>query len=207
IFDEVVTGFRVGKGGATALYNIEPDLICLGKIIGGGFPAAAFGGKKEIMDCIAPLGTVYQAGTLSGNPVAMEAGLQALTLCDAPRFYEELQRKADVITQPIKEFIAKEQLHATVQQIGSAFTIFFGVHEVHNVDDALKCSKKHFQELFQTLFEAEGGKGEGGKNVYAPPSAHEIWTVSSVHSQANLECTRNLIMEYLKQCVPYLSAC
>ncbi|NGX58858.1 MAG: hypothetical protein K940chlam3_01766, partial [Chlamydiae bacterium] len=114
IFDEVITGFRVALGGAQSLYQTKPDLTCLGKIIGGGFPAAAFGGRAEIMDYLAPNGPVYQAGTLSGNPVAMEAGLQAIMLLQEPGFYKELERKANIITR---------DLPVPVKQVGSMFSL------------------------------------------------------------------------------------
>jgi glutamate-1-semialdehyde 2,1-aminomutase len=117
IFDEVITGFRVGLRGAQGYFGITPDLTCLGKIIGAGFPAAAFGGSAEIMDYLAPLGPVYQAGTLSGNPVAMRAGLAALKEVQKPGFYEELERKTKIITEPVSEL-------ARVVSIGSMFTIF-----------------------------------------------------------------------------------
>ncbi len=125
IFDEVITGFRVGLNGAQGLYNITPDLTCFGKIIGGGFPAAAFGGRRDIMDYLAPLGPVYQAGTLSGNPVAMEAGYQALSLLETPGFYQELERKTNSLTHPVQEEIKKRNLNMCLQQKGSLFTLFF----------------------------------------------------------------------------------
>ncbi len=131
IFDEVITGFRVGLQGAQGLYGITPDLTCLAKIIGGGFPAAAFGGKREIMDFLAPLGPVYQAGTLSGNPVAMAAGLTTLLELDQPNFYEELEEKTNMITNPVR------QKGIRVEQVGSMFTIF---HD-------------KYRELFVYLFE------------------------------------------------------
>jgi len=184
IFDEVVTGFRLGLGGAQHYFDIIPDMTCLGKIIGGGFPAAAFGGREEIMNILAPLGEVYQAGTLSGNPVAMEAGYQSLLLLEQPNFYEELQAKADVITQPIRKY-------TTVQQIGSCFTVFFTKNRVDNMEEAMKTDTKRFQELFSFLFE---------RGVYFSPSPYEMCSVSSQHTDAHLQHTKNLLVEYFETC-------
>lgn len=188
IFDEVMTGFRVALGGAQALFDIKPDLTCFAKIIGGGFPAAAFGGRKEIMDYLAPLGPVYQAGTLSGNPVAMEAGLTALQLLEKEGFYEELERKTNVITEPVRELIRAKKLNACVQQVGSMFTIFFGKREVRHMDDALQLDLQAFGRFFRYLF---------SKGVYIPPSQHEAWFVSMAHEEKHLERTRDLVVEYL----------
>ncbi|MDB6080940.1 MAG: hemL [Chlamydiia bacterium] len=192
IFDEVVTGFRVAKGGAQSYYGVQPDLTCLGKIIGGGFPAAAFGGKQEIMDHLAPLGSVYQAGTLSGNPVAMEAGYQALCLLETPHFYEDLEEKTTSLTEPLVECINKHGVNACLQRVGSAFTLFFGRRSVTNMQEAKLCNLAQFTAFFIHLFE---------RGIYIPPSQHEVWTVSSVHSKKNLEKTRDACLEYLKTCL------
>lgn len=189
IFDEVITGFRVAKGGAQSLYNVKPDLTCLGKILGGGFPAAAFGGRKEVMDQLAPDGPVYQAGTLSGNPVAMEAGLQSLRLLDRPGFYEELERKTALIVNPLNETIRKHKLNLAVQQVGSMFTLFFGVQKVNSFEEALKANTKEFAAFFRDLFE---------KGVYMPPLQHEPWFVSAAHSDENLKKTAFYIIDYLE---------
>lgn len=188
IFDEVITGFRVGLGGAQALYQVTPDLTCLGKIIGGGFPAAAFGGRKELMDHLAPLGPVYQAGTLSGNPVAMEAGLQALKMLERPGFYQELQDKADRITQPVKQFVSDRKLDACLQQVGSMFTIFLGRRHVDNMADALAGDKTRYAHFFKHLFE---------RGFYIPPFQYESWFVSSAHTVPHLEKTRDAILAFL----------
>lgn len=192
IFDEVITGFRVGIRGAQELYSIRPDLTCLGKIVGGGFPAAAFGGKKEIMDCLSPLGSVYQAGTLSGNPVAMEAGLQTLALLEQPDFYPVLENKTRVLTDPIEEVIAKKNLQACLQRVGSMFTIFFGKKEVSNMDDVREVDQVTFAKLFRFLFD---------RGVYIPPSPHEAWFVSAAHRLENLEKTRDLVISFLQALV------
>lgn len=188
IFDEVISGFRVGLQGAQGYYGIQPDLTCLGKIIGGGFPAAAFGGGKEIMDYLAPLGPVYQAGTLSGNPLAMEAGLQALRLLEHPHFYEELKRKTDLLVNPVKDYIQHYQLEACIQQVGSMFTLFFGKQHVQNLRDAKEINAQTYAQLFKFLF---------NKGVYIPPSAYEAWFVSAAHEDNHLQDTAQMILEFL----------
>lgn len=189
IFDEVISGFRVALGGAQALYEISPDLTCFGKIIGGGFPAAAFGGRREIMDCLAPLGTVYQAGTLSGNPVAMAAGLQALTMLEEEGIYEELERKTNVITQPVKQLLQDKEINACVQQVGSMFTIFFGRKQVTNMEEGHTLDLPEFARFFRYLF---------ANGIYIPPAQYETWFVSNAHEEKNLEKTRDLILKYFE---------
>ena len=190
IFDEVITGFRVGLKGAGELYGVRPDLTCLGKVVGGGFNAAAFGGRKDIMEYLAPLGPVYQAGTLSGNPVAMEAGLQALKLLQIDGFYEELQRKTDIITKPVRQLIYEKKLPACLQQSGSMFTLFFGKEKVENFQDAMNCDRESFAEFFRYMHE---------RGVYIPPSGMEAWFVSSAHTDEHLEFTRDILLEFLCQ--------
>lgn len=189
IFDEVISGFRVGLSGAQGLFKITPDLTCLGKIMGGGFPAAAFGGRRDIMNALAPLGLVYQAGTLSGNPVAMEAGLQALTLLQDNSFYSELERKTDLITNPVRAFLKEIDYPACVQQVGSMFTLFFGRQDVKHFEDAQQLDLKMFGKFFRFMFE---------NGVYLPPSQHEACFVSMAHTDAHLIKTRNLILDFLK---------
>jgi glutamate-1-semialdehyde 2,1-aminomutase len=190
IFDEVVTGFRVGLKGAQERFKIKADLTCFGKIIGGGLPAAAFGGRSDIMNCLAPLGPVYQAGTLSGNPLAMEAGFQALRLLQKPGFYEELQRKTDMLTQPIRELIAKKNKNACVQQVGSMFTLFFGKKEVKNMEDAKQIDTDLFAKFFRYMFQ---------QGIYLPPSAHEAWFISTAHQEKHLLKTRDAVLQFLDE--------
>ncbi len=190
IFDEVVTGFRLGMGGAQEYYGVEPDMTCFGKIIGGGFPAAAFGGRKAVMESLAPLGPVYQAGTLSGNPVAMEAGLQTLLLLEKKGVFAELERKANVITKPVQEWILKRKANACVQQVGSMFTLFFGKKSVKNLDDARGLDLNLFARYFRFMYD---------HGVYLPPSQHEAWFVSTVHEEKHLEKTRDLTLQFLEQ--------
>lgn len=189
IFDEVMSGFRVAKGGAQSIYTINPDLTCFSKIIGGGFPCGAFGGRREVMDCLAPLGQVYQAGTLSGNPVAMCAGLKALELLDTPTFYEELTQKARVITEPLKAYIKTHNLNACVQHVGGMFTIFFGRTSVNSMEEAEHIDTAKFKDFFCFLLE---------RGILAPPAAHEAWFVSSVHTDAHLTETRDACLAFLK---------
>ncbi len=190
IFDEVMTGFRVALKGAQDIYPVEPDLTCFGKIIGGGFPAAAFGGREEIMNLLAPLGSVYQAGTLSGNPIAMEAGLQSLRLIQQPGFYEELQRKTDLLLDPIKETIKKNNWPICIQQAGSMFTLFFCKNRVRNLEDALKANTTIFANFFRKLFD---------QGIYIPPSQHEAWFISQAHEESNLIKTQSAILTFLEE--------
>lgn len=185
IFDEVITGFRVALGGAQELYGVEPDLTCFGKIIGGGFPAAAFGGSAEIMDYLAPMGPVYQAGTLSGNPVAMEAGIQALKLCATPGFYQTLEEKTSLLTEPIREAIAGKEM--CLHQVGSLFTLFFGKRCVNNFEEAKGCDIEAFSRYFQTLFE---------QGVYVSPSQYEANFVSAAHQPKSLTETSKILLDF-----------
>ena len=186
IFDEVISGFRVSYGGAQKLYGIEPDLSCFGKIIGGGFPAAAFGGKTEIMDCLAPLGKVYQAGTLSGNPVAMEAGLATLEIAKKPGFYEELRRKTEIITKPLRGQIKE----GCLQETNGMFTLFFGVKKVSSFEDLAELDKERFKAYFQFMWD---------KGIYISPSPYEACFISSAHTDAHLEKTRDAILEFIRE--------
>lgn len=189
IFDEVITGFRVALGGAQEIYGVKPDLTCFGKIIGGGFPVAAFGGRKEIMEQLAPLGPVYQAGTLSGNPVAMEAGLQSLRIVQQPNFYQNLQRKTDFLLDPIKEYIKKNQLNACIQNVGSMFTLFFGKQKVRHLQDARDCDQHLFAHFFRTMFD---------QGIYISPSQHEALFISAVHEDDHLEKTQKAFLDFLR---------
>lgn len=190
IFDEVITGFRVGLNGVQGMHGITPDITCLAKIIGGGFPAAAFGGKREIMDMLAPLGPVYQAGTLSGNPVAMEAGLQTLTLLEKPGFYEALELKTRLLTDPIQEYITKNNLKACVQRVGSMFTLFFGRTAVNDMNDVQELDNELFGKYFRYMFE---------NGVYVSPLQCEACFITSAHKEANLFKARDLILNFLKE--------
>ncbi len=188
IFDEVVTGFRVGLGGAQGLYQIVPDLTCLGKIIGGGFPAAAFGGRREIMEALAPLGPVYQGGTLSGNPVAMEAGLKAIELLEKPGVFAELQRKADIITLPVRERLCKRRVPGCLQQVGSMFTLFLGRESVNSMEEAKACDPQLFKELVHHLLQHA---------ILIPPLQVEAWFVCTAHKDEDLQMARDAILAFI----------
>jgi glutamate-1-semialdehyde 2,1-aminomutase len=177
IFDEVISGFRVGLQGAQGFYQITPDLTCLGKIIGAGFPAAAFGGKAAIMDQLAPIGEVYQAGTLSGHPVVMRAGLAGLEELEQPGFYEKLEKKTKLLVEAIRQMMHDNKINGCVNQLGSMFTPFFGASEVRykiTLDQQLYC------KFFKTLFQ---------QGIYIAPSPYEANFVSSAHTDEQIERT------------------
>jgi glutamate-1-semialdehyde 2,1-aminomutase len=188
IFDEIITGFRVGLTGAQGIYQIDPDLTCLGKVIGGGFPLAAVGGKAKILDCLSPLGQVYQAGTLSGNPVAIRAGLETLNLIEAPTFYPQLAVKTERLLAPIRETIAREEANACVQQMGSMWTLFFGVRQVRSKEDLKNLDEELFKEFFRYLFE---------RGIYIPPASQEAWFLSSAHTDAHIDYTAECVSAFI----------
>jgi len=190
IFDEVITGFRVGLGGAQGLYGIDPDLTCFGKVIGGGFPVAAVGGKSAIMDCLAPLGQVYQAGTLSGNPPSMRAGLETLSVLEQAGFYEKLQQKADRLIKPIQEVLKKKNFPGCLQQVGSMFTLFLGPLKVERSEDLNALDYPLFGRFFRYLYE---------KGIYIPPAAQESWFVSSAHTDEHLDYTADCICKFIDE--------
>jgi glutamate-1-semialdehyde 2,1-aminomutase len=185
IFDEVMCGFRVAKGGAGSIYNVVPDMTCLGKIVGGGLPAAAFGGKFEIMQNLAPIGPVYQAGTLSGNPLAMVAGLKALQMLDVDGFYEELDRKTDLLLKPIQDHIEKNELNCCIQRAGSMFTLFFGRKSVRNAEEMATLDFEKFGKFFRTLFQQE---------IYGSPLQQEPWFISMAHTYEHLKETAEKVI-------------
>ncbi len=187
IFDEVITGFRVALRGAQWLYGIVPDLTCLGKVIGGGFPAAAFGGKKEIMDCLAPLGAVYQAGTLSGNPVAMCAGLETLLHVEQPGFYADLEEKTNDFLAPIRHAIQVKNIPAAIQSAGSMFTLFFGPTKIESRTDLKALDLSLFKRFFHYLFE---------RGIYISPSAYEAHFLSSSHTEEHLKDAQKVILDF-----------
>jgi len=193
IFDEVITGFRVALGGAQALFCIRPDLTILGKIIGGGFSASAFGGRREIMDLLSPLGNVYQAGTHSGSPVAMSAGLETLTLLEQEGFYPALQTTCDVFLAPIREFVERKNLPLCVQSVGSMFTIFFGPRKVEVREDLALLDHDIFKRFFQTLLSA---------GIYFSPSPYESHFLSSSHTVEHLNYTQEIILDFLEDAYP-----
>ncbi len=181
IFDEVMTGFRVALDGVQGLYGIRPDLTTLGKVIGGGMPVGAFGGKKEIMEKIAPLGPVYQAGTLSGNPVAMSAGLKTLELISKPGFFTDLTKKTETLVDGLLDQAKKAGVPLTANQVGGMFGIFFtSADKVSNYAQATACNQNQFKAFFHAMLE---------RGVYLAPSAFEAGFVSAAHSDEDIQAT------------------
>jgi glutamate-1-semialdehyde 2,1-aminomutase len=188
IFDEVITGFRVAYGGAQALYEVRPDLTCLGKILGGGLPLAAFGGRSEIMDLLAPVGPVYQAGTLSGNPLAVAAGLATIRLLSRPGTYEKLEAQGAYLEEGMREILAHSRIDATINRVGSMMTIFFGIDRVSHPDEARRCDRARFRKFFHAMLE---------HGIYLPPAPFEAMFVSLAHSKDDL-------VKYLKAFEPWV---
>ena len=181
IFDEVMTGFRVALGGAQALYGITPDLTTLGKVIGGGMPVGAFGGKRSIMEQLAPLGPVYQAGTLSGNPVAMAAGLQTLELVSAEGFFAELERKTQYLVEGLKTRADKAGIPFATNRVGGMFGLFFTQEKtVDSFAKVMACDVERFKLFFHGMLE---------EGVYLAPSAYEAGFVSAAHDMTVLDET------------------
>src|SRR5215469_446845 len=174
IFDEVMTGFRLAFGGAQQLYSIRPDLTTLGKIIGGGLPVGAYGGRLEIMEMVAPLGPVYQAGTLSGNPLAMAAGLATVRhLKQHPEIYQQLEERAETLVNGVIEAAKKKGVALTANRVGSMFTWFFQPGEVHDWETAAKSDTQAFAKFYRGMLE---------RGIYLPPSQYEAVFLSAAHS-------------------------
>jgi glutamate-1-semialdehyde 2,1-aminomutase len=180
IFDEVMTGFRVGLQGAQGLYRITPDLTTLGKVIGGGMPVGAFGGRRDIMQCIAPLGPVYQAGTLSGNPVAVAAGLATLKLVQAPGFFERLGETAARLVQGLQKAGRDAGLAFSAQSVGGMFGVYFRAACPESYAQVMECDKNAFNRFFHAMLD---------QGVYLAPSAFEAGFVSAAHSDADIGAT------------------
>jgi glutamate-1-semialdehyde 2,1-aminomutase len=180
IFDEVITGFRVAYGGAQELYGIKADLTCLGKIIGGGLPVGAYGGKQAIMEKVAPLGGVYQAGTLSGNPMAMTAGLETLDLLKSKKVYQALGEKTTYLTEGIIKSAEERGIPITINRATGLFTVFFTRGPVTHYQRAKMSDTKRFAQFFIQMME---------EGIYLPPSQFEAWFISLAHSQKDLDRT------------------
>jgi glutamate-1-semialdehyde 2,1-aminomutase len=184
IFDEVMTGFRVGLNGTQGLYKVSPDLTTLGKIIGGGMPVGAFGGSRKIMEHLAPLGPIYQAGTLSGNPVAMAAGLKTLELISAPGFYEALTAKTEKLTSGLKDRAHQANVALTTHAVGGMFGLFFSEEQkITTFAQAMQCDQNLFKRFFHAMLE---------QGIYLAPSAFEAGFVSAAHTDEDLEKTLDI---------------
>ena len=178
IFDEVITGFRIARGGAQERFRITPDLTVLGKVMGGGFPCAAFGGRRDLMEQLAPLGHVYQAGTLSGNPVAVAAGLAALDLIDAEDPYKGLETTAEDLKAGLALAFDASGIAATINRAGSLFSVFFSAGPVRNFDDAKAADHDRFARFFHHMLD---------EGVYLPPSGYELWTLCTAFGDVERE--------------------
>ena len=189
IFDEVMTGFRLAKGGAQQAYNIKADLVTFGKIIGGGLPVGAFAGKQEIMSRVAPLGDVYQAGTLSGNPLAMSAGYATLQyLNDTESFYESLEKKGQKLADGMKDVAFKKSVPLVVNHKGSMISIHFTDGEVKDFNDAKRGDNDRFKKYFHFMLEA---------GIYLPPSAYESWFICAALSDNDIQYTLEMTEKFL----------
>jgi glutamate-1-semialdehyde 2,1-aminomutase len=178
LFDEVITGFRIAYGGAQSFYGVTPDLTALGKVMGGGFPCAAFGGRADVMDRLAPTGPVYQAGTLSGNPVAVAAGIAALDLARATDPYPGLEATAAVLIDGLAERFGTAGIPVTVNRAGSMFSVFFTGEPVRDFDDARAADHERYGRFFHHLLE---------RGVALPPSGYELWTLGTAHGPTEVE--------------------
>ena len=180
IFDEVITGFRVSLGGAQKIYGVKPDLTVLGKIIGGGLPVGAYGGRREIMQMLSPVGPVYQAGTLSGNPLAVAAGIATIQKLQEPGIYEKLENLSKALADGLSETAIKTGIDLKINRVGSMMTPFFSRDPVRNYDDAKKADQDKYISYFHNMLE---------RGIYLPPSAFESMFVSLAHTQADIEYT------------------
>ena len=178
IFDEVITGFRIARGGAQDRYGVSPDLTVLGKVMGGGFPCAAFGGRRDLMEQLAPVGPVYQAGTLSGNPVAVAAGLAALELIDREDPYPMLEATAEDLQAGLALAFDSNGIDATINRAGSLLSVFFSEGPVRNFDDAKAADHDRFARFFHHMLE---------RGVYLPPSGYELWTLCTAFGEEERE--------------------
>jgi glutamate-1-semialdehyde 2,1-aminomutase len=190
IFDEVITGFRVSYGGAQQKFGIMPDLTCLGKIIGGGLPVGAYGGKREIMSLISPVGPVYQAGTLSGNPLAMAAGAATLRALQAPGFYEKLETKAAAFAAGLQQLADKYLGEATLNRQGSVMTLFFGPGPITDFESAMKADATRYGKFYRSMLDM---------GIYLAPSQFEAMFLSSAHSDQDLAVTLEMTERSFKK--------
>ncbi len=190
IFDEVMTGFRVSYGGAQAYYGIRPDLTCLGKVIGGGLPVGAYGGRKEIMSMVAPEGPVYQAGTLSGNPLAMTAGIVTLKILSKKSVYKTLEKRASQLEEGLKDAVKKAGISARFYRAGTMFCTYFTDREVYDYETAKASDTERFAKFFRGMLE---------KGIYLAPSQFEAGFLSIAHSEKDIEKTIKSAFEVMKR--------
>jgi len=191
IFDEVMTGFRLSAGGAHKRFNIQPDMVCMGKVIGGGLPVGAFGGKEEIMNMVAPLGPVYQAGTLSGNPLAMSCGYTLLKeLNDDPAIFEALEEKTAYLEKGMRQVFDKYNLKVCINRLGSMISFHFNIDEVVNFDDACAADADYFKKVFHGMLK---------RGVYLAPSAFETLFIARTHSKELLDKTIQALDETIQE--------
>ena len=190
IFDEVITGFRVGKGGVQERYDVTPDLTLLGKIIGGGLPMGAFGGRKEIMDLLSPAGPVYQAGTLSGNPLSVAGGNATLEILSRKNSYASLEEKGAALETIFKEIFSKKKIQGCINRIGSFLTPFFGISSASTFSDLKKMDKTQYRIFFHECLK---------RGLYFPPSPFEAAFLSLSHSEQDLEKSRSVLAEVLER--------
>ena len=190
VFDEVMTGFRVALGGAQALYGIRPDMTTLGKIIGGGLPVGAYGGRADVMKCVSPEGAVYQAGTLSGNPVAMAAGLATLKLIATPKAHLKLQRKTERLAKGLIEAAERAGLQVQVPRSCGMLSLFFSPRPVENLDDAMAADAEAFRKFFHEMLQ---------RGIYLPPSPYEAWFISLAHGENEIAKTLRAAKDSLRK--------
>jgi len=190
IFDEVMTGFRLAKGAAQELYDVKADLVCFGKVIGGGLPVGAFAGPYHIMSCLAPQGPVYQAGTLSGNPLAMSAGLAMLQAIDSDKdLFDRLENKTNYLNEGISSALKKHNIPFTTNQVGSMFSVHFSERPVTNFSDAAACDMQLFNKFFHTMLD---------NGIYIAPSAFESWFITDALTQEDLDETIKAAEKFAK---------
>ena len=189
IFDEVITGFRVSLGGAQKLFGVIPDITCLGKIIGGGLPVGAYGGSREVMDHISPVGSVYQAGTLSGNPLAMEAGNVMVDLLSEPKVYDLLEEKSKRLCDGLQKNVQELGVSAQFTRVGSIFSMFFTDQKIENFDTVKTCDTEFFKRYFNALLE---------EGIYIAPSQFEVGFMSAIHSDEEIDQTIAASLKALK---------
>lgn len=189
IFDEVISGFRIALGGAQGRFNVKPDLTCLGKVIGGGLPIGAYGGRRDIMEMVAPLGPVYQAGTLSGNPVAVAAGLAQVKLLQIPQTYDQLDQRTNKLAEGLKELESKSPVPMHVESITGIVCVFFTREKIDNLESVQTCDTGTFAKVWKKLM---------GKGIYWPPSQFECAFISLMHTNKDVEDTVGAFSEALK---------